>query len=367
MACANSHDGTSRYRDDAAGASGAFGYTPHNSLFEAGPAGRPRAPSGPRHQQVNLLVAALRVRHSGMQPSKRPETASPKKEIFVISPIGKPDESGFDFSDLVLDEIVKPAALDVPGFGIPERADEVQAPGSITSRIVQAIVDADVCIADLTGRNPNVMYEVAIAHAADKPVILLQQEPGGPPFDFTAERVIHYGTRADLANGARRQLAEFLRNANQDEQNELLAKTMHPVRLIFKELQTRATATEPQQEILKHLDTITQSIEKLEVERDIPIGNKSGSRRISDKERSYLRLSESSAVWRLTEEVAKIAGEPAAKMLASRIREGLITKENIEAVSQFVEEAEGGHGVKPNKSKDVASNLADYIAGIPPF
>jgi len=186
------------------------------------------------------------------------------KSIFVISPIGKLDESGFDFTRLFLDEIVKPAVDLAGGYEAPIRADEVRTPGSITGKVVRDIVNADVCIADLTGRNPNVMYEVAIAHAADKPVILLQQEPGGPPFDFTDERVIQYSTRADQANRARDALVEHLQNARHEDMDSQLKMTMHPVRLVFRDLQTHAAASDPQQAILEHLDTLAREVHRLQ-------------------------------------------------------------------------------------------------------
>jgi len=298
-----------------------------------------------------------------MSTAKQPGTSLPEKKIFVISPIGKQDDSGFDFSDLVLNEIIKPAALEATGFGTPERADEVQAPGSITARIVHAIVEADVCIADLTGRNPNVMYEVAIAHAADKPVILLQQEGGGPPFDFTAERVIHYGTRADLANSARRQLVEFLRNAHQDEQNELLARTMHPVRLIFKDLQTRATATEPEQEILWRLDAIAKSVEKMEAERS----QVTKAHRSVNEQPGFGSVGGPKVNWQLIDDVRDIAGKSAADTLASHVKAGLANDEQIMNIALLVAAASKDRGTSRKDGAIIASELASYIDSMPPF
>lgn len=192
---------------------------------------------------------------------------APKKErkrLFVISPIGKPDETGFDFTNLFMDEIVIPAAKDAGGFSAPIRADKVSAHGSITASVVKEILDADVCVADLTHRNPNVMYEVAIAHAADKPVILLQQEDGGPPFDFADERVIHYSTRADHANQARERLTAFLQNINHEREDPYLQRTLHPVRTIFRELQTTTEASDPQRIILERVERLGETISDLQ-------------------------------------------------------------------------------------------------------
>ena len=187
------------------------------------------------------------------------------KSIFVISPIAKKDEDGFDFTKLFLDHIVKPAAVQATGFSTPVRADEPQIPGSINARVFNDIVKADVCVADLTGRNPNVMYEVAIAHAADKQVILLQQEPGGGPFDFADQNVIHYSPRADEANKARDDLAQQLRNANSDKDDERLSGLMHPVRMIFRDMMTKAQATEPERAIFERIDQLGGQIAAMEM------------------------------------------------------------------------------------------------------
>ena len=55
-----------------------------------------------------------------------------------------------------------------------------------------AILNADFCIAVLHGFNPNVFYELAVAHSAGIPVILLSEQGIDPPFDLKDERVFHY-------------------------------------------------------------------------------------------------------------------------------------------------------------------------------
>ncbi len=79
------------------------------------------------------------------------------------------------------------------------RADDFFAPGPIMNDIVQAITSADYLIADLTGRNPNVFYELGLAHSTGKPVILLTQDVSDVPFDLQHQRLIEY---ADTVAGA---------------------------------------------------------------------------------------------------------------------------------------------------------------------
>ena len=64
------------------------------------------------------------------------------------------------------------------------------------NQIWKGIRGATVCVAELTGRNPNVMYELGLAHAIRKPVVLIVQSVDDIPFDLRHLRHIVYDTRA---------------------------------------------------------------------------------------------------------------------------------------------------------------------------
>jgi hypothetical protein len=51
---------------------------------------------------------------------------------------------------------------------------------------------AKVLVAELTTRNPNVFYELGLAHALKKPVVLVSSNAGDVPFDLKHIRVIYY-------------------------------------------------------------------------------------------------------------------------------------------------------------------------------
>lgn len=75
------------------------------------------------------------------------------------------------------------------------RVDEVSGTGNIVRRIVEHIHEARVIVADLTGRNANVFYELGIAHALGNNVIVLAQDiRADVPFDLGPYKVIQYGT-----------------------------------------------------------------------------------------------------------------------------------------------------------------------------
>lgn len=72
------------------------------------------------------------------------------------------------------------------------RADDFFSNGSIISDIWSAIRNASIVIADCTGRNPNVFYEIGIAHALSKETILITQNIKDIPFDLRHLRIIVY-------------------------------------------------------------------------------------------------------------------------------------------------------------------------------
>jgi hypothetical protein len=113
-----------------------------------------------------------------------------KKICFVISPIGEEESETRKRSDQVLKHIITGPAEQL-GYEVI-RADKISEPGIITTQIIQYIVDAALVIADLTERNPNVFYELAIRHAIRKPLVQLIKKGESIPFDVAATRIIQF-------------------------------------------------------------------------------------------------------------------------------------------------------------------------------
>jgi hypothetical protein len=75
------------------------------------------------------------------------------------------------------------------------RADaDIFGTGKIMDQIWAGINAAKVLVAELTTRNPNVFYELGLAHAKEKPVVLVSSNEGDVPFDLKHIRVIYYDT-----------------------------------------------------------------------------------------------------------------------------------------------------------------------------
>jgi hypothetical protein len=88
------------------------------------------------------------------------------------------------------------------------RGDEEFVAGDVFPHILKQIVRARVVIANIDGRNPNVFYELGIAHALGKPTILLSPRPEEVPFDVRAKRVIFYKNMEDLSLQLQHELAK---------------------------------------------------------------------------------------------------------------------------------------------------------------
>lgn len=112
------------------------------------------------------------------------------QKCFVISPIGDPLSETRKRADGFLNEVIRPIAIEC-GYEV-ERADDDKSPGIVTEGIVNKIIDADLVIADLHGHNPNVMYELAIRHATDKPLIQMIEIGEAIPFDIGGLNTIFY-------------------------------------------------------------------------------------------------------------------------------------------------------------------------------
>jgi len=124
---------------------------------------------------------------------------APKPFIFVLMPFDQEFDDIYKFG-------IKGAAEDVLAYA--ERVDEQLYTEGILERIFNQINKADVIVADMTGRNANVFYEVGYAHALDKVVLLLTQKVEDIPFDLQHRPHIIYGGRIEKL---RTDLAERLK------------------------------------------------------------------------------------------------------------------------------------------------------------
>jgi hypothetical protein len=129
----------------------------------------------------------------------------PKPYVFVLMPF----DSSFDD---IYHVGIKATCEEVGAFC--ERVDEQIFQERILDRIYNQIDKADILVADMTGRNPNVFYETGYAHALGKNVVLLTQHSEDIPFDLKHHpHIIYGGNIIDLKDKLSRRLSVFLNSA----------------------------------------------------------------------------------------------------------------------------------------------------------
>jgi len=105
---------------------------------------------------------------------------------------------------------IKPA-VEASGFKCV-RADDIFSPTPILEDIWIHILKGKVIIADVTGRNPNVFYEIGIAHTVGRPVIVIAQDKADIPFDISQFRYFVYSDNTQGWNTLRTTITSALRS-----------------------------------------------------------------------------------------------------------------------------------------------------------
>ncbi len=132
-----------------------------------------------------------------------------KYSCFVISPIGQLGSQIRQDADDLLELIIEPA-LEIYDFKVI-RGDHRSEAGQIDVDVIQSVQESDLCIVDLTGLNPNVMYEIGRRDETGKPVIVLKRRGQELPVDLGTRRCIEYDL--DSRRGVRdavQQIRNFL-------------------------------------------------------------------------------------------------------------------------------------------------------------
>lgn len=100
---------------------------------------------------------------------------SPKYFCFVLMPFSTEFEDIYEYG-------IKECCKNTGCYC--ERVDEQIFHGTVLERIYNQISKADLILADMSGKSPNVFYEVGYAHALNKPTILLTTDADDIPFDL---------------------------------------------------------------------------------------------------------------------------------------------------------------------------------------
>ena len=159
--------------------------------------------SGARLKQDVIFLGPERLFGSPKERSGLRQTS-----CFIVMPFGQ--EWSVDVHRILA------AACEAAGVR-PVRGDDLFTPTDFLEDIWQSINAADFVISDISGRNPNVLYELGIAHTLAKPVLILSREAADIPVDLATRRVILYGRsekdwREDLAQKISEAVAGIVRD-----------------------------------------------------------------------------------------------------------------------------------------------------------
>lgn len=150
---------------------------------------------------------------------------------FVIMPFSSTFES--EYNDIIR-KAVEEAGL------VCVRADELYSKPAVMADIWKSLRAARIIIAELSGKNPNVFYEVGLAHAIGKPVIIITRNQEDVPFDLKALRYLYY----DLNNpfwglNLKEALIEMIKNLlKEKDYGTVLENITLSGKVEFKEIKT---------------------------------------------------------------------------------------------------------------------------------
>ncbi|MFY9798875.1 MAG: hypothetical protein WAJ93_24570 [Candidatus Nitrosopolaris sp.] len=182
------------------------------------------------------------------------------KKCFVISQIGDENSETRKRSDQIFTHVIEKAVTKFGYFAI--RADKEPRPGVITSQIIEHLLKDELVIADLTGGNPNVFYELAVRHAVKKPFIQIREVAYTIPFDIAHLRTIPVDFRwVDSMNRCRDEIEKQIQEIENNP--DKIIETPISIALDLLELNN---TSDPQSKILMNL---TSQVEKISSKVDM--------------------------------------------------------------------------------------------------
>lgn len=180
-----------------------------------------------------------------------------KKACFVIMPFGGSSPELKRKFDGVYKGIIVPAIQDAGYEAI--REDISATPGSIPKSIVKKLAEADMVIADLTGMNPNVFYELGIRHVLSKcGTVLIINKGETIPFDNASHRVIQYTNELADLDDIHKQIVSAIVNRENNAENS--DNIVHDT---FPQIPTDIISTLAHDSQNKKMQELQQDISKL--------------------------------------------------------------------------------------------------------
>lgn len=141
------------------------------------------------------------------------------RKCFVVSPIGEEGSVIRDNADKLFKHIIKPVCDECDFEAI--RVDRLNDANSITQTIIEHLEESDLVIADISGHNPNVFYEMGFRARTNKPIIHLKTKNERLPFDINTIRTFEYDlTDLDNVTEIKERLIKTIKSFNYTDSDE---------------------------------------------------------------------------------------------------------------------------------------------------
>lgn len=181
-----------------------------------------------------------------------------EKRCFIITPIGSESDPIRRHIEGIIEAAIRPALKDKYNLIV---AHKISEPGSITKQIVTEIYNAELVIANLTDRNPNVMYELAFRHSLGKPVIMIAESGTSLPSDIIMERTIFYQNDAQGILDLKKELEKAEIEIDFSKIGSPIYDVLHSIDRDKSIIQLSQNNTQTEQETLPY---ILEKLNKLE-------------------------------------------------------------------------------------------------------
>lgn len=145
-----------------------------------------------------------------------------KEQCFVMMPISDQGDYPKGHFDKIYEQIFQPA-IKKAGYE-PYRVDENKMCDSIMKKIFDAIYNSPMALCDLSNRNPNVLYELGLRQAYDKPVVLVQDDKTERIFDISGINTVYYKSNRLYENilEAREKITEAILSTKEGKETSIV-------------------------------------------------------------------------------------------------------------------------------------------------
>ena len=139
-----------------------------------------------------------------------------------------------------------------------------------TKQVIEHLLNDELVVVNLTGLNPNVMYEISVRHAVRLPLVVLAERGTELPFDISAERTIFYNDDMAGVEDLKPRLLEMAEKALNDTEPD------NPIYRVAKSsvMKEVAQSDNAQQYIIERLDSIESQIARIRMRDRQPISSK---------------------------------------------------------------------------------------------